>query len=601
MPDIPANSTTTERLFINEGYLTEIETAGDVDWFRTEFAASQIYSYQIQGEGSRADGGAVPRLVGLYDAEGVLIDGTANRNDEEAGTLLGGFPLQEAGTYFLAVADTDSTASGGSMVVGLTAAAAVPSDDYSADTDTTGRVTVGGSVLGNLEEPDDTDWLAVDLEAGQTYIIDYEGRPTDAGTLADPYLINVLGPDGATALPGGRNDDSGSLNSRGVVSPTETGTHYIVAQSYAQGYAGSYTISVTQLMDDFLGNTDTAGRVDPGTSTVGRIDIQGDRDWFASDLLAGQAYRITVEDAPGSNAYSSLWGRVYDPQGIQVSSVDWEGYDPRTGFFTPTADGTYFIEASGSNIWDYSLSVEARVQVVGTNGDDWLTLPMQAHVDLAFVEGANGTDMFSFATAAQGVTVNLETDIANHQGRILPLHSIENVTGSSFDDTIFGSDRAELMRGLGGADTFVGSDGGRDAYHGGSGRDTVSYVNARAGVEASLLRERGGSGWAEDDILRSIENLTGSAFDDMLTGDHERNFLFGAGGDDTIMGNGGDDYILAGFGTDTIIFSGNQAEYTVTQDGIATTVAHIGGTMLDGTDLIGHAEILRFADGDVIL
>ena len=116
-----------------------------------------------------------------------------------------------------------------------------------------------------------------------------------------------------------------------------------------------------------------------------------------------------------------------------------------------------------------------------------------------------------------------------------------------------------------------------------------------------MLRGRGSEGFAEDDVLRNIENLTGTMQGDMLTGDHGRNFLFGEGGDDTIAGNGGDDYILAGFGSDTIIFSGNRDEYDVSRSGIAAIVDHIGGSMLDGTDLIGHAEVLRFADGDFIL
>ena len=74
----------------------------------------------------------------------------------------------------------------------------------------------------------------------------------------------------------------------------------------------------------------------------------------------------------------------------------------------------------------------------------------------------------------------------------------------------------------------------------------------------------------------------------------------GGYGDDTIVGAGGDDYILAGFGTDVIVFSGNRDEYAITQDGIRTEVEHLNDGV-DGTDIIGHAEVLRFADGDFVL
>lgn len=50
---------------------------------------------------------------------------------------------------------------------------------------------------------------------------------------------------------------------------------------------------------------------------------------------------------------------------------------------------------------------------------------------------------------------------------------------------------------------------------------------------------------------------------------------------------------------DVVVFSGNRADYTITQDGIPTGVIdNVGG---DGHDIIGHAEVLRFADGDFIL
>jgi len=103
------------------------------------------------------------------------------------------------------------------------------------------------------------------------------------------------------------------------------------------------------------------------------------------------------------------------------------------------------------------------------------------------------------------------------------------------------------------------------------------------------------------DRFDGIEALTGSRFGDSLWGDHGANRLDGGHGDDTLTGNGGDDYILAGLGTDVIVFSGNRADYTITRAGFRTVVDHGGGTSADGTDTLAHAEVLRFADGDMIL
>ena len=56
-------------------------------------------------------------------------------------------------------------------------------DDYSANTETTGRVTVGDPVTGEIQRGYDRDWFAVTLVAGKTYWIDLEGSQTGGGTL----------------------------------------------------------------------------------------------------------------------------------------------------------------------------------------------------------------------------------------------------------------------------------------------------------------------------------------------------------------------------------------------------------------------------------
>ena len=56
-------------------------------------------------------------------------------------------------------------------------------DDYASNLQTAGRVTVGGSVTGEIEIAQDRDWYAVALVAGTTYRIDLKGRETGDGTL----------------------------------------------------------------------------------------------------------------------------------------------------------------------------------------------------------------------------------------------------------------------------------------------------------------------------------------------------------------------------------------------------------------------------------
>lgn len=216
-------------------------------------------------------------------------------------------------------------------------------------------------------------------------------------------------------------------------------------------------------------------------------------------------------------------------------------------------------------------------------------------------DGGTELDTVSYLEAASGVTVDLEAGrgirgLADGDSYT----SIERVTGSSHADFFYGDGGTNGFRGLGGYDTFVGSAGGRERYDGGAGSDTVAYFLSPAGVSASLLRGYGTEGDAARDLYTSIENLGGTSFDDILTGNHSRNYLRGLAGDDLIFGNGGVDYITGGRGDDTIdggagsdyaVFDGNAAEYVLQRSGADVTVSGA-----DGTDRLSDVEYFQFDD-----
>lgn len=75
-----------------------------------------------------------------------------------------------------------------------------------------------------------------------------------------------------------------------------------------------------------------------------------------------------------------------------------------------------------------------------------------------------------------------------------------------------------------------------------------------------------------------------------MTGNAEDNLLFVGRGDNTIDGGGGEN--LA-------VFTGDRADYTVTQSGDTVTVADSrDGLERDGTNTLTGVSVLRFADGD---
>ncbi|MCS6627959.1 hypothetical protein N0B44_34205, partial [Roseibacterium beibuensis] len=84
---------------------------------------------------------------------------------------------------------------------------------------------------------------------------------------------------------------------------------------------------------------------------------------------------------------------------------------------------------------------------------------------------------------------------------------------------------------------------------GGLGSDTASYTAAAAGAFVNLnsqMATNDGDGGV--DTLSSIENATGSAFNDTLIGNGGANTLTGGAGNDVLVGLAGNDILIGGGG-----------------------------------------------------
>ena len=117
-------------------------------------------------------------------------------------------------------------------------------------------------------------------------------------------------------------------------------------------------------------------------------------------------------------------------------------------------------------------------------------------------------------------------------------------TGESRSDVVLGfsespEDKGNQQAGVQDYVHFVTPSEG-NVLDGGTGTDTASYASALGGVTVSLgipgPQETFGAGI---DTLANIENLTGSSFDDKLTGDANPNVLSGGPGNDILDSSGG--------------------------------------------------------------
>src|SRR5262249_13829155 len=122
-----------------------------------------------------------------------------------------------------------------------------------------------------------------------------------------------------------------------------------------------------------------------------------------------------------------------------------------------------------------------------------------------------------------------------------------------------------------GHDTLFGGDGS-NRLDGGDGIDTAAYADAAAGVQVNLGSPYWGtaSNSTRADTLISIENVTGSAFADVITGDAGANALNGGGGSDVITGGLGRDTLTGG--ADRDMFDFNAANETPVGAGLRDVI-----------------------------
>ncbi len=188
------------------------------------------------------------------------------------------------------------------------------------------------------------------------------------------------------------------------------------------------------------------------------------------------------------------------------------------------------------------------------------------------LNGGSGVDLADYSDISSTVTANIDftknTNSVSDSGGTDTLTSIEGIlTGSGNDNlTILSttSQGANVSSGSGSdtVTTGVGNDivdagTGNNTVNGGSGVDTISYDSNNKGINASLVTGTASSNDSNynittNDTITNFENILGSNFDDILTGNSASNVLNGGFGDDVISGGGGADTLIGGMGADTL-------------------------------------------------
>ena len=400
-----------------------------VDWFAVDLVAGRSYVIDLRGSGTDGSSLRDPLLNGVYGNDGALIAGT---RDDDAGHGLHsrvtftatesathyvsvGAHLTGAGTYELEVTDTtDDPASDEAF------------DDFAAGTATTGALVPNSDTgvalgYGDIDSGGDVDWFAIELEADQSVTFRLTGYNPETrsyfGGMQNPQIKGIydadghLLPDTSTSDPRAWQtfgEDSRILGfqnlggsqwqeARLVFKATEAGTYYVAAGSLQSAQTGKYTLAVSPgpAADDFSDDTQTEGEVAVGGSVQGNIEWEDDVDWFAVELTADVRYEFELAGPDNSREYPVFGKYVWDSAGnpyaawrsASDSTTD-RGNTINQGFFTPEADGTYYIPVKGGSYdsfwsgnstlneyWDaaltYTLSVAEAEDQPQPSADDY--------------------------------------------------------------------------------------------------------------------------------------------------------------------------------------------------------------------------------------
>jgi len=290
----------------------------------------------------------------------------------------------------------------------------------------------------------------------------------------------------------------------------------------------SYTIS------DGHGGTDTA----TVTVTVDQVAPQGD----VSITKTAQPSTVGVGNSAGWTLV------VQNTSGVAVTGVVLTDQLP-AGFRFKSLTGTGCVHDAGTIECSFGTIAPGSTRTVVVRG---AFVVAKVILNTAVVTAANdavpGNDTASDTTTVTGKTCTVVGTFGddnpllgtNHKDVICGLSGDDRINGKGGNDTIYGNEDDDRIMGL----------GGDDHIDGGPGIDTTTYAAAHQSVRVNLgLHKATGQGV---DTLISIENVTGSQYSDVLTGNAGPNLLQGGSGNDTLNGGAGNDKLLGGAGTDTL-------------------------------------------------
>jgi Ca2+-binding RTX toxin-like protein len=407
------------------------------------------------------------------------------------------------------------------------------------------------------------------------------------------------------------------------------------------GYGGSGSVSGievvvgTALADTLVGNGQNndlyGGDGDDQLRGNGGDDLLNAGG--GNDLLRGGAGVDTFDGGADNGAVGLLFGSFGDRVSFfETAATQGVVADLRTGIISNDGFGnvetmigieslggdTAFADTFHGNDNVNWLLGSRGDSLYGHGGDDSIQLSGAA----ALLDGGAGTDTVHLATigylvpdtngdgvaedigpASSGWVIDLAASyFADGYGNSGSVTGIEVIFGTDYRDVLSGAAGVDVLNagggndfleGRGGNDLLSGGDGddllrggdGDDVIDGAAGIDRASFSGAIAGIHVDLnlagSAQNTGQGM---DTLIGIEHVTGTVFDDVITGDGADNWIGsgsdgggGSTGNDVLSGGGGNDLIEVGIGNH--VMDGGAGTDTARLYGNGTHISAAGATV----------------------
>jgi len=270
-----------------------------------------------------------------------------------------------------------------------------------------------------------------------------------------------------------------------------------------------------------------------------------------NDLIDGGAGDDLLYGGRGNDTFFASTGRDIINGGDYTDTIDFRDSRTYTGL-----DGT--------------------TQNIGQNVTEGI------YVDFRLTEDLNGDGVLDYGKIEN-----------NGFGEVSYIAAVENLEGTTFDDTFVGDSTTNVVHLYDGDDRVFLSDGG-DTIDGGTnsalssgGGDWVDASNMSNGGSIYLLfgTEYMGS---LGGTITNFEHIKASEYNDyMLQGNGEDNTILGMAGDDTLVGLQGNDYLDGGADNDTVSYSSLAGDYAS-----SSIVVHFDTLTKNVTDGYGDTDTL---------